>query len=96
MGNPQMVSFVTFAVPFSGVGPYPLDNGVLYYLVGGDVVAATYDAGGEGTVLLSLITEEQVVGAVSFDASASSAQAPVGPAAAFSGTFEAEIVIWDP
>lgn len=88
-------AYVRISVPARGTGEYVLGPGdaAMNYLVGGDVLAAAYTTTRPGAGRLS-ITEYGagwVAGTVTFEATAATAGAPVGPTAIFGGSFRAPV-----
>lgn len=88
-------SSVSFVIPFSGGGEHEIPAGDAYfhYLIGGDVLRASYASTAEapGRVTFEFISPTRVRGTITFLGRSTDADAPVGPSARFEGTFDAEL-----
>lgn len=86
---------VTIVVTLDGPGTYELgpDDARFTYLVGGDVITASYTLGAaqSGTVVIETISATEVTGSVTFTAASRYEHSPVGDIARFEGTFRAPI-----
>ena len=78
-----------------GPGRYDLraDDGGIWYVVGGDMIWATYSipAGETGTLVLTQNDGETVAGTVEFEAETAADDPPAGPRARFQGEFRARV-----
>lgn len=89
--GPFPESLIGVAIAYEGPGTYEIGPGEAHYryLVGGDVVTATY-ASTSGTITVDAVTETVVTGSIAFDAVSTTEHAPAGPEASFEGTFMAQ------
>jgi hypothetical protein len=88
---PQRTMHVS--VPDDGPGVYAIGSGAaaVHYLLGGDVLTASYVTTAElsGTLTIDEITAERVRGSVEFEAASAGSDQPAGPQARFDGSFSA-------
>jgi hypothetical protein len=95
-GASMASSFVSFGVPYRGVGTYSVDpaNSHYTYLVGGDVRVGSYaiPQGSVGEVVIEEHTATHIRGTVDMPMVHVFGEAPVGSEARFQGAFRATIV----
>ncbi len=88
-------TYVRIRVVFEGAGTYTLGAGdaEFLYLLGGDVVVATYGTTDvqRGTLVIEESTVTRIRGQLAFEAESLREYSPQGPQARFEGTFDARI-----
>ncbi|HSJ10591.1 MAG TPA: hypothetical protein VK928_11785 [Longimicrobiales bacterium] len=86
-------SSVSIGVPYTGPGTYTLPAGTAYvhYLIGGDVLTASYVNVADSWLVIDEVADGRVRGSVIFAAAHASGGQPVGAAATFEGFFNARL-----
>jgi hypothetical protein len=95
-GSPMSSSYVSFGVPYNGVGTYDVHpaNAHYTYLVGGDVRVGSYaiPEGSVGVLVIEERTATHVRGTVDLPMVHVFSEAPVGSEARFQGVFRARLM----